>query len=207
MSYYFAMSFASVPNKAAVFSLCQRAANRLCERLAAQEHIRNMYPFFQQRCLLEHVEPTSFMREMWIQNIFQLRFVYWAQHNLLALCGADYPGDVMSLFGPVVGFQNGTDQDYPLNDWDLKIRIFRTIIDGVSTADKESIESILGFDCDDEGYARRSAVYAAIFGTLDLSNWLYGRDGRFERIRMSGLTSQERILDIYRWGSVIYQEN
>ena len=181
MSYYFAMSFAYVPNKAAAFSLCQRAANRLCERLAAQEHIRNMYPFFQQRCLLEHVEPTSFMREMWIQNIFQLRFVYWAQHNLLALCGADYPGDVMSLFGPV--------------------------IDGVSTADKESIESILGFDCDDEGYARRSAVYAAIFGTLDLSNWLYGRDGRFERIRMSGLTSQERILDIYRWGSVIYQEN
>ena len=59
----------------------------------------------------------------------------------------------------------------------------------------------------DSGYARRSAVYAAIFGTLDLSNWLYGRDGRFERIRMSGLTSQERILDIYRWGSVIYQEN
>ena len=72
-----------------------------------------------------------------------------------------------------------------------KFGFFGQLLMESQPSDKESIESILGFDCDDEGYARRSAVYAAIFGTLDLSNWLYGRDGRFERIRMSGLTSQE----------------
>lgn len=204
MSYYFAMSFAPVPDRASAFSLCQQAVNRLCEKPAAREHIRNMYPFFLQRCSFEHVEPTSFLREMWIQDIFQLRFVYWAQYHLLALCGDDYPDAVTNLFGPSVGFQNSTDQDYELSTWDVNIPLFQIII---SKTPKEG--GPLFEDCDDglpEGYAYRSTVYHEIFDALDLNNWLYGRDGQFERIRMSGLTSTEKIHDIYRWGSVVWRE-
>ena len=53
-------------------------------------------------------------------------------------------------------------------------------------------------DCEDvvEDYVRRSAVYKSIFNVLDLDNWLYERDGHFERIRMSGLTSVEKISDV-----------
>lgn len=204
MSYYFAMSFATVPDKASAFSLCQRAVEKLCEKPAAQEHIRNTYPFFLQRCSFEHVEPTSFLREMWIQDIFQLRFVYWEQYNLLALCGDDYPRVVIDLFGPHVGFQNSTDQDYELSTWDANIPLFQKIISETPKDGNPLFE-----DCDDdlpEGYAYRSSVYKKIFKILDLDNWLYGRDGPFERIRMTGLTSMEKVHDIYRWGSIVWRE-
>ena len=162
-----------------------------------------MYPFFLQRCSFEHVESTSFLREMWIQDIFQLRFVYWAQYHLLALCGDDYPDAVTNLLGPSVGFQNSTDQDYELSTWAVTIPLFQKII---SETPKEG--GSLFEDCDDglpEGYAYRSTVYHEIFDALDLDNWLYGRDGQFERIRMSGLTSTEKIHEIYRWGSIVWQ--
>ena len=205
MSYYFTMSFATVPDRASAFSLCQQAVNRLCEKPAAREHIRNTYPFFLQRCSFEHVEPTNFLREMWIQDIFQLRFVYWEQYNLLSLCGDDYPCVVTDLFGPHIGFQNSTDQDYELSTWDANIPLFQRII---SETPKDG--NTLFEDCDDnlpEGYAYRSSVYQKIFKTLDLDNWLYGRDEPFERIRMTGLTSMEKIHDIYRWGSIVWREN
>lgn len=205
MSYYFAMSLVSIPDKASAFSLCQRAVNRLCEKSAAQEHIRNMYPFFLQRCSFEHVEPISFLREMWIQDIFQLRFVYWVQYNLLSLCGDDYPSVVTDLFGPHVGFQDSTDQDYELSTWDANIPLFQKIINETPENGGSFFED--RSDKLPEGYAYRSAVYQEIFKTLDLDSWLYGRDGPFERIRMTGLTSMEKIHDIYRWGSIVWREN
>ena len=190
MSYYFTMSFATVPDRASAFSLCQQAVNRLCEKPAAREHIRNTYPFFLQRCSFEHVEPTNFLREMWIQDIFQLRFVYWAQYNLLALCGDDYPDVVINLFGTSIEFQNSNDQDYELSTWDSNIPLFQKIISETPEDGGSLFE-----DIDDnlpEGYAYRSAVYHEIFNTLELSNWLYGR---------------EKIHDIYRWGSVVWRKN
>lgn len=204
MSYYFAMAFATVETKAAAYDLCQKTVNLLSEKAQAQEHARNMYPSFKLRCNFEGVNLEgggleNLLRDMWVQDIFQVRFVYWPQHKLLALCGDNYPEAVESLFGPQVAFQNCTDQDYEVDVWDSNISIFQTIIDGISKAGKETIESLLGYDATNEDYARRAAVYQAAYQTLDLGNWLYGRVGRFERIKMSGLTSQEKILDVQRW--------
>lgn len=206
VSYYFSMAFATVPDKASAYDLCQEAVTRLTEKAVAQEHVRNMYPSFKLRCTFEGTEPSSLMQDMWVQDIFQIRFVYWPQHKLLALCGDDYPKEVTDLFGSSVGFQNCTDQDYELDAWDSNISIFRACIEGISKAGDETIKSILGYEPDDEDYGRRSAVYQSIFKVLDLDNWLYGRDGCFTRIKMSGLTSSEKIQDVQRWAQCVIRK-
>lgn len=208
MSYYFTMAFATVQDRNSAFELCQKTVNLLSEKPQVQEHAKNMYQSFKMRCFYEGVkledgELGNFLRDMWVQDVFQVRFVYWPQHKLLALCGDNYPKAVKSLFGPQIQFQNAVDQDYEVDTWDPNVSIFGAIIDGISKAGDETIRSLLGYDEDetfgDEDYARRSAVYKAIFKVLDLDNWLYGRDGQFERIKMSGLTSQEKIQDVQRW--------
>lgn len=159
-----------------------------------------MLDILNEELINEGKEPFTFDHDC---RVFQIRFVYWPQHKLLAMCGDNYPKAVESLFGPQINFQNATDQDYEIDTWDQNIPIFGAIIDGISKAGDETIRSLLGYDEDetfsDEDYARRSAVYKAIFKALDLDNWLYGRDGQFERIKMSGLTSQEKIQDVQRW--------
>lgn len=201
MSYYFSMAFATVPDETAAYELCQRAVKLLAEKGPAQKHIRNMYPFLVTRCEMEHVKMSSFITDMWVQDIFQLRFVYWKQHNLLALCGENYPKSVTDLFGPGVDFQNRIDQDYPFSAWDPDVSVFQTAISIMSESGADTLRSFLDFDENmaDVEYMRRSAVYKWIFDHLDLENWLYGRDGQFERIRMSGLTSQEKIVAVQHW--------
>lgn len=215
MSYYFSMSFTPVSDKATAYDLCQKAVNLLTEKGPAQCHIKNMYSFLLRRCLFEQTPLTDFIRDMWIQDIFQIRFIYWPQHKLLALCGDDYPDAITSLFGPSIGFQSSTDQDYDLEVWNPDIKIFQSTIRQISSANLDTLKSILEYDDEDdwvvdEDYMRRSAVYRSIFKALDLENWLYGQDGRFERIRMSGLTSQEKTLQVQRWAKFIaskYKEN
>ena len=53
-------------------------------------------------------------------------------------------------------------------------------------------------DSGDTEYARRSLIYDRIFDALDLKNWLYGREGRFERICMSGIKTSEQADELYR---------
>ena len=45
----------------------------------------------------------------------------------------------------------------------------------------------------DIGYAQKSLVYKEIFKKLDLSNWLHGNDGQFERFAISGVTTAELV--------------
>ena len=91
-----------------------------------------MYPSFKLRCNFEGVNLEgggleNLLRDMWVQDIFQVRFVYWPQHKLLALCGDNYPEAVESLFGPQVAFQNCTDQDYEVDVWDSNISISKPL--------------------------------------------------------------------------------
>lgn len=45
----------------------------------------------------------------------------------------------------------------------------------------------------DIGYAQKSLVYKEIFKKLDLSNWVHGNDGQFERFAISGVTTAELV--------------
>lgn len=206
MSYYFEMAFAEVRNKSAAYDICQKAVNALTQKAAAEEFIRNSYPFFQTRCAFEKIEPTDFLRDMWLQCIFQVRFVYWQSLGLLALCGDNYPKAVTDFFGPAIGFQNSTDQNYPFDAWDSDVAVFQDTISQISKIDVDFLRVLLGYGKDekiDEEYARRWAVYKTIFERLELNDWLYGRSGHFERIRMSGLTTSEKTLKVQTWAHVV----
>ena len=132
--------------------------------------------------------------ELWLYSLFNFKFVYWSQFNLLGLCCRDF-GDAEKDFNKHVYFQNSCDQDYEYEDWP-DIKCFSDIIfqvvnmsikQLVANFDSYTIEEISR----DINYYKRCLVYSEIYDTLDLDNWLYGHDGNFKRITINGIESSE----------------
>lgn len=197
MSYHFLMKFTPHLDKAAAYDLCQRAVTTLCEPKSAVAHAIERYKFALWYSF-DNKRPSDDILNIWTSSIFQMRFVYWPKYMLLALVGK-YPDEVSKLFETQISFQNGTDQDYDLDWWGKDVPLFQNIIAPVAKMSDEESSDKLGWGGEGEtppDYCRRTLVYDQIFQALDLDNWLYGRDGQFERICMSGLTSQEMLFDV-----------
>jgi len=195
------MAFSSVSDKAAAYELCQRAVNALCEPKAIKEHALDRYRFHHWYTF-GNQRPSDDILNIWTLSVFQVRFVYWPKQNLVALVG-EYPKAVEELFGCQVLFQNGCDQNYEMEIWDDNIPLFKEVKTAVSQMTFTEIQKALDWDDDDTtndpehaDYNLKTLVYKRIFDALDLDNWLYGNDGQFERICMSGLTSEEKIMDV-----------
>lgn len=203
MSYGFQMGLVPVPDRGSAYDLCQKAAAELLVPETLREYIKSVYPSCRWRSF-EKQRPSDAVLDIWLRSISRLSFVYWPQHNLLALLG-DYPDTINKLFPIQVYFQNSCDQDYPLDTWGSDVPLFEDIKQQVSTAEKKTL--LAEFWCDDDidendayspalDYLRQSIVYKRIFSALDLDNWLYGRPGQFERIMLSGLITMEQELSL-----------
>lgn len=204
MSYRFYMAFATVADKAAAYDLCQKTVSTLCEPKNAVEHAIERFQFHRWYTF-ENQRPTDDVLNIWTNAIMNMRFVYWPKLNLLALVG-EYPKAVQSLFKKQVYFQNSVDQNYELGMWDDDIPLFKEIKTAVLQMDARDAYMELykwdpdanAFEDDPEqaDYVAKSLIYKRIFEALDLDKWLYDHDGQFERICMSGMTSQDKILEV-----------
>lgn len=195
MSYYFEMRFLPVSSREEAFSASIKFANALASRNTARKYIEG---------LLSRMEKLPFSldeRKDFITAAFQVHCTYWPELNLLGLTTKNWPEDVFGSFSftKPIQFQDSTDQNYPLETWDDQICVFREVKERVAGMTGPDILSAMGWDDGDLwegpdiGYAQKSLVYKEIFKKLDLSNWLHGNDGQFERFAVSGVTTAELV--------------
>lgn len=138
----------------------------------------------------------------YLYQLFNFPFVYWKQYNLLALRGYFYGTEVEKLFKKHVCFQNSTDQDYDYDVWSGIVDFDIAIWKAKSTSNDELIKKYKEEFGDDEEpedieYYRRTYLYDMIYKSLDLDNWLYGADGKFERITINGIPNIETQIKLY----------
>lgn len=132
----------------------------------------------------------------WLYSLFMINFVYWEEKSLLGICGC-IP-NVLKNELVTIYFQNSTDQDYEYEQW-KGLSCFQSDIEQIK---KMGCHDLIEYynkngyhyiedDLNDLDYHRKSLVYDRIFSSLDLDNWLYGRNGNYKRFAMNGITSQE----------------
>lgn len=145
----------------------------------------------------------------WLYSIFNFRFVYWKEYNLLGLVGYEYPKEVETLFDTHISFQNSCSTDYPYETWS-KLECTREFIDSIRGMSATEFADILISDEDDyyteadredilsnADYHKKMYVYDKIFESiLDLDTWLGDGDSdKFMRFALNGLTTSERYYD------------
>lgn len=211
MSYEFQMQFTKAESKFEAYTFLHTLSSALTTTNNAHTNLNNLLPYAISRFdyFGRKFDPCDSVCRLWLQEwirgAFEVRSVYWPEHRLLGILGGNY-GHVMDMSSPVM-FQNGTDQDYSLEYWP-KLDVFQDIIAQVRTIpDAEVLRELWGEDAaelsDDVEYARRSLIYDRVFDALDLDNWLYGRNGRFERMCMSGIETREKEHEIYESAIVL----
>lgn len=137
MSYEFTLNFAH----AVSFEAAMRLALETTEKAyASTEEILKANTFYVP-AIRNHCEASS-VDKYWLESAMKMQFVFWPSENLLALCGV-WPQEVVKRLNRKVFFQNGTDQDYPLETWDGICGRFDWYVDKCKQANKKTVELIL----------------------------------------------------------------
>lgn len=143
----------------------------------------------------EFLNAKGIFDQMWLYQLFNFRFVYWKDYQLLGLCGYDY--NVKPDFKLHVEFQNSCDQNYEYSTWQ-GITCFETVISEVESMTLEQILNAYGDGYSieeietDLPYYKKSLIYKRIYDMLNLDSWLWGTEGNFQRITMNGIDTTEK---------------
>lgn len=208
MSYGFDMAFCQVTEDK-VLETMDGFIKWLNKENVAKEHIANYITFSPAYEIINHPERESrkgvlMDTKHWLRRMFTVEFVYWPQYKLLALAG-HWPlsvseGETLiknNIFGKSIYFQNSTDKDYELDEWNsLPEMIIRPLLDE-PVSQREALEYI-EFDMDEyteeelnspaSDYVYRTYVYQNIFNTLSLDDWLYGDNPEaFKRYKLCAM--------------------
>lgn len=105
---------------------------------------------------IRYIKENKLADGYWLYALFDMKFVYFKKHNILALSGFSYPKEVKDLFDGHVHFQNSTDQDYEAKEWPGGITLFN----GLKGNHK--------FDT----YEGRSDMYDDVYKTLHLDDYI-----------------------------------
>ncbi len=156
----------------------------------------------------------------WLYGLFNFRFVYWKEYQLLGLLSESidgWPAPDHDKEKCSVYFQNSCDRDYKFSSWPAYIPFFKNAIKKFKRLKKMSAEKAYAIlkehgSCTPDkstdfesgkkadAYYIRTALYDYIFDALALNDWLYGRDNdAFERFSINGLDTTEMLWDMSRY--------
>lgn len=115
---------------------------------------------------------------VFLNNLFNYKFIYWKKYKLLAVLGSFEKTD--SNYEDIV-FQNSCDKDYEYDYWDIFInndkcrKDFKDLVENAcnNTLSQEAINEIIErFDEIDDYYVR-TYVTGIIEELLDIDNYMY----------------------------------
>lgn len=203
MSYGFMLSFMRAEDKTEAFLKAEQFASMLVNSPLA--HLRNNLRYFRRIAGVnngtEMQSKDTRLLKYWLNSLFLVLCTYWPQHKLVAISGEKWPNNCKDLIEGSVLFQNGTDQDYSLEEWPATIPFFQERIAQVQRMSDDEVLNASDFYYEDDkenvGYARRNLLYSRIFQDLELDKWLYGGEGAFQRFAMSGITNWYMNQDLY----------
>lgn len=166
MSYSCEISFKEI-NPEDVYDFLVALKNKLIdniENIAKDNYIYAPFVRYQHKpyTKLENYSDIE-CNNSWVKQVFTYRYFYLKEYNLLGIYGL--PSSVQHLFNDTIYFQNSTDQDYDLTNWD-KIKLFKDVADKWKNCTNNYI--IQTQDCDEDDdieYNRKSGCYSEIWNT------------------------------------------
>lgn len=207
MSYAFDLNFIHCKDEGEAFGIARKATEALWNGIDDfLEDERFYIP------ALRNGDIPGDVDRFWLDRSMKMRFAFWPEYELLALLGAGWPQTIKRLFKKTVCFQNSCDQDYSFNTWKGICQIFDNIVNLYENSDRLAAISMIEeipsgivtdeilreYEDTDDEYLTRSAVYKAVYDTLDLDRWLWGKDSKhFIRFTMSPLDTSEREFDAW----------
>lgn len=196
MSYSFNMLFTSCEPKN-VLDKCLSISKSIVKKPYKYIDYNRLYIPSEKYDLSERIK--SSFNDMWLYRLFNFNFVYWEKYNILGLLGENY-GDIDKDFDTQIYFQNSVDQNYDYDVWN-GIPYFEGIATEIKSMPKEYLITISDYDSEDiendtDDYYKKCIVYDTIFTSLDLDNYLYGKEGNFKRITINGIDSEETLYEI-----------
>lgn len=199
MSYGFEMMFKQCVSKEEAFNIALSTTNEYFNQAkkVIQENIY-YFPSIQRGGNSEY----KLADEWFLVKLFSLNFVWWEDKKLLGLSNDS------NLFKPFFDtsfyFQNSTDQDYALSEWDETICVFKKMKTKVQKATEDELFEIgkeyndwftLEDIQEDVEYYRKTLLYDIIYNELRLNSWLYDKeDKEFEQFTLCGINSMEKRL-------------
>lgn len=209
MSYEFGLCFKQVENELEAYQFAKEVT-----RIA----LKNAKKLIQQNLWQRPGSPENKLNVAdfyWLYSLFNFRFVYWKEHNVLGLFDTGYPDEIVNCFDTNQIFQNATDQNYELSSWDDKIKLFvkiKTECLGLNEDEFMKEWKIHGFDIDEdchlpEDYRLCCLVYQKIYKALHLDAWEEDCDDEsFEKFAMSPLTSGQKISNVKTLFRIAFKE-
>ena len=199
MSYYFNMGFKDV-KKEELLGLIDETVKEFREN--AKEIIKEnlIYAPSQMHGNIRDREDYSTSWKdadrYWLHVLFKIRFVYWEEYDLIGVQGC-LPENLKDKLTNIL-FQNGADQDYSYDTWD-GISYFEKVRDEIKNVDKKYFiqDHMEEDEEDEEEYQRKSSIYEKIFDTLELEEWLYGKEGTFKEYAVEVIANQRQMQDAY----------
>ena len=193
MCFWHAKSLASAMKKAAKVISAINTPEQMCQRIDDNAYF---VPSLLYRAQIEDWKMAMIADEKWLYSLFNFRFVYWKEYELLGMVGV-LPEDGPKPDGAVY-FQNSCDQNYSLSEWPADIPFFRTKVKQYKAmldlkpqkclkrllklgfTDEETISEALeeGENSEETAeYHVLSALYHDIFDTLRLDTRMIARFG------------------------------
>ncbi|MDF2881293.1 MAG: hypothetical protein K0R54_1850 [Clostridiaceae bacterium] len=208
MSYKFSLGFINM-KKEEVLDFCLNFTN---------ECTKNSYEFIND-CKydipsydMEETDNTKIgfkLDKMWLYQLFNISFIYWEEKEILAVSGTVFPMSAKGMFKTWVSFQNSSDSDYDYNTWN-GIDYFENIVNMVMELSSKQL-IIKNHTLDeveaDIDYYKKVYVSETIYKELDLDNWLYGKEGKFKRIIINCIDSQEKYFKLLSVLKKVKNEN
>ena len=222
MSYGFDMCFWSARSYGIALQKAQAVVAAMGEKAQMENTIEgNLYYV---PSLRNNVDPENWRMAMqadenWLYRLFSYRFVYWKEFRLLGMVGT-LP-DIAPKPSGCVYFQNSCDRDYELKSWPAKIPFFRERVkqarESLAAEPKECLKALYekgsldadvweeiveddGFDRETAEYHTLSALYHDIFNTLQLHDWLWGKDNDvYQRFTFNAIHTIEQLYDLKRF--------
>lgn len=136
------------------------------------EHIRNNVSW----CPSINFDKLNTLADRyWLYELMSVTFVYFKEHNILAMSGYKYPDSVEKVFAGHVPFQNATDHDYELKMYPDEINLFKELKESVKDSTNESTVE--------------EAMYDAVWDNLYLGDYVYRKDNdSFKIFSLSAMT-------------------
>lgn len=199
MSYGFEMMFKQCVSKEEAFNIALSTTNEYFNQAkkVIQENIY-YFPSIQRGGNSEY----KLADEWFLVKLFSLNFVWWEDKKLLGL--SNDSNLLKPFFDTSFYFQNSTDQDYALSEWDETICVFKKMKTKVQKATEDELFEIgkeyndwftLEDIQEDVEYYRKTLLYDIIYNELRLNSWLYDKeDKEFEQFTLCGINSMEKRL-------------
>ena len=213
MSYRFGMCFKNVKNKIEMYDFALEFTKKIYENAEEFINLNKYYiPTHNKYIFGEKAYEFNDVDRFWLYNLFNVRFIYWEEYNLLGIIGDNYPKVCLNMIDEKVYFQNSCDQDYEYEEWGNSITFFNNIIEKAKQETptnliKEFNEVYKNYTLkeieEDIDYFRKSFVYQTIFHQLDLGNWLYDKEGNFKTFAFSAIENQKQLLTLSRLTRII----